>query len=155
MSPYVPLAFGLLMVVGTIGFTLVLDRRASNGFWLWQRLALRRRGLRGRAVVMSRIDRGTVRVVKHRVIHRYDLVLDVRLDGEEPYRVSMTLHASLLDYTTSEGKNIPVLVDPRDRTRVLYDLAAVLEEHEERRRRDELAGEEKRRKLLAEHPPPD
>jgi hypothetical protein len=144
----------VLTVIAAPAVLLHFDRRASNGFWLWQRLALRRSGLRGRGVVLSRIDRGTVRVEKRRVIQHYDLVVEVHLEGEQPYRVSMTLWASAHDYTTAEGKNIPVLVDPHDRKRVLYDLSAVIDEHEERRRREELAGEEKRRKLLAEQPPP-
>jgi hypothetical protein len=143
----------VLVPIAAIAFALHQDRRASNGLWLWQRLALKRRGLRGRGVVLSRIDRGSVRVEKQRSVHHFDLVVEVHLEGEQPYRVPMTLWASLLDYTTAEGKNIPVVVDPRDRKRVLYDESALHEEYEAQRRREELAGKERQRELLAEEPP--
>ena len=148
------LVFVVLTVIAALAVTLHVDRRASNGFWLWQRLALQRSGLRGRGVVLSRIDRGTVREEKRRAVHHLDLVVDVHLEGEQPYRVSITLWASLPDSMTAEGKNIPLLVDPQDRKRVLYNPSALFEEHEARRRREEVVGEEKRRKLLEEQPPP-
>jgi hypothetical protein len=143
----------VMAVTGALAFFLHQDRLASNGLWIWQRAALKRRGLRGRGIVLSRIDRGTVSVEKTRSVHRFDLVVEIHLEGEPPYRVPMTLWAGLLDYTTAEGQDIPVVVDPRDRQRVLYDQSALHDEYEAKRRREELAGEEKQRKLLAEQPP--
>jgi hypothetical protein len=144
--------FAVLAPIAAVAFALHQDRRASNGLWLWQRLTLRRRGLPGRGLVLSRIDRGSVRVEKGRSIHHFDLVVEVQLEGEEPYRVPMVLWASLLDYTTSEGQSIPVRVDPHDRRRVMYDESALHAEYEEQRRRDALVGEQRQRELLAEQP---
>ena len=149
MAPIVGVVFAVVVVIAVMAYTLHNDRRASNGFWLWQRVAMKRRGLRARGIVLSRIDRGVVVSGKHRSVHRFDYVVEVHLEGEQPYRVPMIWWTSLLDYTTSEGKDIPVLVDPHDRKRVLYDESALHEEYEAERRRKELAGEEKQRKLLA------
>ncbi|HUS66230.1 MAG TPA: hypothetical protein VMZ28_16870 [Kofleriaceae bacterium] len=127
---------------------LWFDRRRHDGFWLWQRRGLRRRGLRGRGTVLNSVDRGRVRVVNGRYIHRYDLVVEVTLDGAEPYRASVSHDAFVPNLTCREGDGVPVLVDPRARQRVLIDRAAIEDALDERRRRDQAAADEKRRQLL-------
>lgn len=139
------------LVVGVFGLMFLwFDRRRHDGFWLWQRRALRRRGLRGRGVVLNSVDRGRVRVVNGKYIHRYDLVVEVTLDGADPHRASVSHDAFMPNLTCREGDSVPVLVDPADRKRVLIDRAAIEDERAERAARDQAAADEKRRALLAE-----
>jgi hypothetical protein len=122
---------------------------------VWQIRALRRNGRRANGVVRSCIDRGSVRIQNRRTIHKYDLVMEVTIDQEPPYRVSLTLDAGsgAGSYLYKEGNELPLLVDPRDRERVLIDFDTIDERREAVQRQELEAAERKRRALLDEQPP--
>jgi len=138
----------VVIVAGTAFLILYFMRRHAGGFWPWQRWWMRRNGRRATGVVLNRVDRGGVRVQNKSYVNRYDLVVEVTLEGEQPYRVSVTLDAYTHEGHTVEGTELPLLVHPRDRQRVLIDFDTIGERREERQRQELEEAERKRRALL-------
>lgn len=126
MESLLPLLVLVLLLGFVSGLFLVRQKRMTGGFWPWEAASLRREGLPGRAVVLSRVTLGSANMGRH--LREYEAVLEVHVPERAPYRVPAVFvgYWAELDETTQEGASIPVFVDRANPERVLVDFDTIV-----------------------------
>src|SRR5438552_422462 len=125
MMPALVIVGALGLLLGSIFFLVyVVDKRSNGGLSSFQRRAILKRGLTARATVLDAVSLSTS-MAGRVLLHKAQVVLEVRGVAAEPYRAQYRGIVTSAEWIgVRPNIELPVRVDPADRTRVLFDWDA-------------------------------
>jgi len=143
----VTLGFALLFAGG-----LVVMGRASTGMWAWQIRNFEKNGLRARAKVLQRVV-GDYSHSSGRVpFHKVELVLEVTVEGQAPYRIPHREILDRFDSVVDVGNVVPIRVDPKDPNHVMLDVREIDRSKKDARTQEKARADAERAALLGNRP---
>jgi hypothetical protein len=138
------------LFLALVAMFLIRNRRAFGGFWLWEQIALQRRGITTWAKLLAIVDKGFADASGRVAYSWYELVVEIALEGRAPYRVSIT--ARMKPYESvdlKEGSLVPVRIHPTKPNRVMFDGDELARRKEAVRDAKRGADEQRARALMS------